>query len=318
MTARRHAPVPRILAALALGALLLSGCGTGGIESTADSSTGSLEPGIAETSPELGTGSASEAEDSTGSAGTWEPAIIVSASLSLDVADPETVLATASRIVTDAGGSVASSTLWMSGSTPSAWASLKIPADSFDTVRDEIAELGSVTEESTDSLDVGAEVADIDARIDALEASIGRLNELIDTAETTADLIEAERELTERQADLDGLRAQRSWYADRIDYSTLELHLRSTTIVPTASTPAWERSWRTFIDGLDLIGYALIMLAPWLLLLGAILGLLLAIRRSLAKRRAARRAEASGNTLEEGDAPEKTDATPEDEERAHD
>ncbi len=267
--------------ALALSlALGLSGCGAAGGsnassavgESSADSAA-VVGPGYASDSsvgaPDAGSASAAadraQSNDSS--------AIIVTGYMRLDVDGPAKTMEEAGRIVEDADGSVASTNLVTDSGAPYASATFKIPAETFEATREKLASLGRVSEQSTSSSDVGAEVADLDARIAALKASIERLTALIDKAETTAELIEAERELTDRQAELDGLNAQRAWYADRVSYSTLDVEFRSTSVVPAASGSAWERSWSMFLAGISGIAYALIMAAPWLLLFAPLVAL---------------------------------------------
>ena len=129
------------------------------------------------------------------------------------------------------------------------------------------------------------------------------------TAQHTADLLEAERELTSRQAELDGLNAQRAWYADRVAFSTLDLRFRSTSALPSVTESIWERSWNTFLDGIDVIAFILIMILPWLLLLVPLGVLIWFLTRRMRKRRAEKRAAAHAHTLEVHEAPESADPT---------
>lgn len=256
-------------ALVALTSLLLTGCA---------SSTTSSDPSGASVDQTYDYGSStSEASNSdfdssydsnSKSQGTTvEAHVIVTGHLLLDVADPGEALAQASTIVTEAGGSVAHSSLQGESDSPWGNATFKIPANSFEETRQKLAELGKVTDQSTDTADVGAEVADLDARITALEASIARLTTLIDQAETTSDLLEAERELTSRQEELDSLNAQRAWYSDQVSYSTLEVSFHSTAITPVPSSSAWEESWQAFSRGIAGLVYGLIMFAPWLIVI---------------------------------------------------
>ena len=268
-----------------------------GIEASSDSAKSQ------EASPLAATDEASPAEPSPAVA----PVVIVTGQLDIDVKDPRSALEAASGIVTGAGGSVATTEFSAYADAPTAYATLKIPADAFDRVLDEIKKLGDVTTESTSATDVGAEVADLDARASALETSIGRLSELMKTAQYTADLLEAERELTSRQAELDDLNAQRAWYADRVAFSTLDLRLRSTSALPSVTESIWERSWNTFLDGIDVIAFILIMILPWLLLLVPLGVLIWFLVRRSRKRRAEKRAVAHAHTLDAQAAPESAD-----------
>lgn len=296
----RSIPACRLFAALATVGLALTGCTT-----TYDASPAHRGYDTAAASAFVGSTDSSEPRQA--SATTVDKSIIVSGSLVLDLSDPKSALEDATKIVEDAQGSVEQSALTFTDGKPTASARLMIPAASFEQVRDAIADLGSVAEQSTQSNDVGADIVDLDAQINALIASISRLEALRDQAQTTADLIEAERELTDRNAQLDGLRAQREWYGQQVDYSTLELTLRSTSRAPSASTPLWERSWQTFVDGLTFIGYALVMLAPWLLLLAILAALSVVIVRKVKKQRMHQRAHDGENTVETHGVPDASD-----------
>lgn len=234
---------------------------------------------------------------------TVEAHVIVTGHLLLDVADPGEALAQASTIVTEAGGSVAHSSLQEESDSPWGNATFKIPANSFEETRQKLAELGKVTDQSTDTADVGAEVADLDARITVLEASIARLTTLIDQAETTSDLLEAERELTNRQEELDSLNAQRAWYSDQVSYSTLEVSFHSTAITPVPSSSAWEESWQAFSRGIAGLVYGLIMFVPWLIVIIPItLFFVWLHRRRVVRRRARAEAPSTMSTETEPEA----------------
>lgn len=281
-------------ALVAITSLLLAGCA--GSTMSSDSSGAAMGQNYdydSFSSEASNSDSDSSYDSNSGSQRTTvEAHVIVTGHLLLDVADPGEALAQASTIVTEAGGSVAHSSLRKESDSPWGNATFKIPANSFEETRQKLAELGKVTDQSTDTADVGAEVADLDARITVLEASIARLTTLIDQAETTSDLLEAERELTNRQEELDSLNAQRAWYSDQVSYSTLEVSFHSTAITPVPSSSAWEESWQTFSQGIAGLVYGLIIFAPWLIMIIPItLFFVWLHRRRVARQRA--RAEAT-------------------------
>lgn len=281
-------------ALVAITSLLLAGCASSTTSSdSSEAAVGQNYDYGSSTSEASNSDFDSSYDSNSESQGTTvEAHVIVTGHLLLDVADPSEALAQASTIVTEAGGSVAHSSL--QGESDSLWgnATFKIPANSFEETRQKLAELGKVTDQSTDTADVGAEVTDLDARITVLEASIARLTTLIDQAETTSDLLEAERELTSRQEELDSLKAQRAWYSDQVSYSTLEVSFHSTAITPVPSRSAWEESWQAFSRGIAGLVYGLIMFVPWLIVIIPItLFFVWLHRRRVVRRRA--RAEAT-------------------------
>ena len=90
---------------------------------------------------------------------TVEAQVIVIGNMSLDVADPGEALAHASTIVTEEGGLVAHSSLQGESDLPWGYATFKIPANSFEETRQKLAELGKVTDQSTDTADAGPKSA---------------------------------------------------------------------------------------------------------------------------------------------------------------
>lgn len=226
--------------------------------------------------------------------GRAESRVIVSGSLHLSVDDPAEASASAQEIVTNAGGRI-DFTSQTSTQTRSAHATYRIPAADYDSTLAELRELGTVTREEIHSEEVGARIADLDARAAALQSSIDRLSELMKSAGSTSELLEAERELTSRQADLDALKAERAWYEDEVEYSTLDVEFSSSSVTPAPSIGAWGRSWQIFSEGMKALGYAAIILLPWILLASVVLALLRLLwrrrRRARPVRSGARRAK---------------------------
>lgn len=292
-TFARLALVPLLACGLALG-----GCGTQssdegspGVEAVGSQAMLDMERAEeASAAPEKNAASPQAASPRTERP---QSQVIVTGSLSLTVDEPAKTLEEVRALVAKAEGRVESSTLEGSGSR-GARATLRIPAKDYDAAVEEIAALGTVNSRTTNTEEVGAVVADLDARATALEASIQRLTDLMKDAQSTYDLIEAERELTNRQADLDALKAQRTWYSDQIGYSTLEVTIRSAAVAPEPSGSAWQTSWELFVGALSSIAYALIIAAPWLLVLVP-LGAALHLLRRGAKKRRAKRAEGASS-----------------------
>lgn len=283
MKHRARSPMMSALALIGMLSLALSGCASSGpSDSEAFSSEERAATAGGSTEDSTGAGMkgspVSESADPQNSSALAESQVIVSGSLHLSVEDPAFAAASAQEIVTSIGGRVdfASQT---STQTRSAFATYRIPAADYDAALEKLRALGAVTREEIRTEEVGARLADLDARADALRSSIERLTELMKSAGTTGDLLEAERELTSRQAELDALAAERSWYSDQVQYSTLDVEFSSSSATPTPSIGAWGRSWQIFSEGMKALGYAAIILAPWLVLASLLLVLLRILRR---------------------------------------
>lgn len=158
-----------------------------------------------------------------------EKSIITSGTMAVEVPDVVEATSDLRLIVAEANGQIDQDSESVNPEDPKDRVSdltIRVPADSFAAVTEQIEALGTVTSRSISRTDVSIQVVDVDARIAAIESSITRLKALIDQATTTADLIEAENALTNRQAELDSLRAQRAYLADQVGMSTLQVSLR--------------------------------------------------------------------------------------------
>ena len=192
---------------------------------------------------------------------TMEKSIITSGTMALEVADVAKATSELRLIVAEAKGQVDQDSETVNPDEPAdriADLTIRVPADSFTAVLEQIEGLGTVTSRSISRSDVTIQVVDVEARIKAIESSIARLESLIDQATSTADLIEAENALTDRQAELDSLRAQQAYLADQVGMSTLQVSLR------------WEESAGSSNDALVLLIVGLILgvgigLLAWLI-----------------------------------------------------
>lgn len=192
---------------------------------------------------------------------TMEKSIITSGTMALEVADVAKATSELRLIVADAKGQVDQDSETVNPDEPAdriADLTIRVPADSFTGVLEQIEGLGTVTSRSISRSDVTIQVVDVEARIKAIESSIVRLQSLIDQATSTADLIEAENALTDRQAELDSLRAQQAYLADQVGLSTLQVSLR------------WEESAGSSNDALVVLIVGLILgvgigLLAWLI-----------------------------------------------------
>jgi hypothetical protein len=205
----------RIFILLAGTGLLLTGCASGGSESfpSADVAVGS--PESVQMTPDQ---------------------IITSGFLALDVDDPTSSSQDVRAITQAVEGRIESESEFVGDTSRSISMTLRIPATNFDQVIDQVSALGDVTMKQLNRSDVTSQVVDLDARIAALQVSIDRLEELFASAETVADLIAAETALAERQSQLDGLTAQREYFRDQVDMSSLNVTLTTPTRESSAQT----------------------------------------------------------------------------------
>ena len=272
-----------VVGALALIGLLLAGCTAVGSQSASDS-------GSAARSESMDAGTvpgemSAPGEAVAGDAAVTDRSVITTGSVSLTVADPIRSAEDAATIVEEAGGRVDSRTETPETDNQSASAnlSLRIPVGDLDRTLDALRALGTVNYVSLNASDVTQQSQDLDARITALSTSVDRLLTLMAQATTTTDLIAIEGELSTRQAELEGLKSQRDYLTDQVEYSTITLDLYSTgTVAPGAPDNFWTgivAGWTTLVTALGAllvgIGFAL----PWLAIVAVAGGIVFLIVR---------------------------------------
>ncbi len=279
--------------ALALAAVLLSGCAAMSSVETSDSlpDDGGFDAGA----PSLGGDGEFVSEESADRAD--DRSVITTGYLYVTVDAPLESAAEAAAITEAAGGRVDGRQEFAPQGNDAGGAelTLRIPAERLTATLDRLKELGDVEELQLSASDVTREVQDIDARVTALRSSITRLLALQDSAATVEDLITLETAISDRQAELESLEAQQRFLADQVGLSTITLVLGSRDVAPVTEPDTFVSGLVTGWEALVAFGSGLLVLLgvliPWLVLLGllGLLGLLIV-------RRARRRPTATSET----------------------
>lgn len=278
--------------AIVLAALLLAGCSSAGSNSTTDLESGGFvgqpAPGAIEGTAEGAVGG------TTSDTLAANRDVITTGSVSLTVKDPIKAAQDAVTITKQANGRVDSRTEnpgtdsgiqnpipydgmtypVQPGPMPSAFLTLRIPSDELDRTLTELKKLGTVNYVSFTASDVSQQTQDLDARITSLGTSVDRLLSLMSQATNTTDLIAIEGVLSGRQSELEGLKSQRDYLSDQIDYSTLNLEMYGEGLIAPGSP---DNFWTGVVAGwnalLATLGGALVVFGvalPWLIVLGAV------------------------------------------------
>lgn len=256
-------------------ALALAGCGSG---DDAGSATGSATDEQAAVAPQ-GAAPADKAEG--GQAGAPiefrqdDRAIIYTGSIAIRVDDVERAATRTTSIATGAGGFVGGDKRSSDDSYTQASLTLRVPADKFAGVVDELAKLGEQERRDINTEDVTEEALDLDARIATQRARVDSGRRLLAQAKTLSDLVMLESELAKREADLASLEAKKSRIDDLTALSTITVEL----LGPGATVPdddddatgflaglkgGWKALTATFVLFLTVLG----ALLPWLIALG--------------------------------------------------
>jgi hypothetical protein len=221
--------------------------------------------------------------------------IIYTGSLTVRVkkaADVDTVAERAIAAATGAGGFVGSDKRTSDGGHTQAALTLRVPANRFTTVVNQLAELGKEESRSIDTQDVTEEVVDLDARLASQQASVNRTRTLLAQARTIAEIVSVEGELAKREAELASLQAKKRRLGDLTALSTITLMLLGPDAAviekedpETGFLAGLAAGWTAFVASLEVLLTVLGALLPWAVALGVPAYLIYRLVRWLNRRR---------------------------------
>ena len=289
----RRRTISLMVAALVAG-VALAGC-SGGASDQNESSAGA--PAVAPPEAASG-GGATEGKaegDSGGGAtegkaapptGTDQPAqapdlrvdqrsIVYTGSITIRVDDVNQAAAKATAIADGAGGFVGGDKRNVSGTSSDATLELRVPAEKFQSVVNQLARtLGTEEQRGISTEDVTEQTVDLDARIAVQQARVDSGRRLLAQAKTLGDLVMLEREVATRESDLASLQAKKRRLADLTALSTITVVLlapkaaATPTDSPTGFLGGLAAGWKALLASLAVLLTILGALLPWLLALG--------------------------------------------------
>ena len=277
---QRNRPGLSLIAAGALAALLLAGCGGGASTAGSGNAVGPAPardnaqvnpapeanqvPGAAQApgakaAPGAASGQADAAKPGTPVVGV-APKLTKSASLDLRVKDISAAAAQVRSIAIGLQALVLSEQIGKGGPGDpqplqtdnerlgaSGTLTLSVPADKLDTALDQLAsaKIGTVLRRTTSSQDVTSQYVDTESRLKTMRASVERVRILMAQAKDIGQVVAMESEMSRREADLESLGSQLEALRASVERSTLTVSL---------STPANETVKEPVTDNAFLVG----------------------------------------------------------------
>ena len=182
-----------------------------------------------------------------------------------------------------------------SGRSPSAYITVRVPAEQLDSFVEDVSGMTNVVSSSRYVEDITLRYTDTEGRVKALQTEEARLLELMEQAETMSDLLEIEERLTEVRYQLENYTSTLRLYDNQVDYATLDLTLREVEkFTPPEKQGFWQKVTSGLADSIVDLGQGMVDVTAWVLIelpylvLVGLLGWLLVFltRRSIKKRRA--------------------------------
>lgn len=294
----------RAAGALAVGllaALVAAGCGSG----SDDAASTSGAPQAAEAQQDPGAGADQKAPGEANQAGGNTPArapdklppdersIIYTGTITVRADDVNTAADSAVSAARTAGGLVGGDNRSVTGTRAEARVTLRVPADKFTVVVNELAKLGTELSREIKTEDVTEQVVDVTSRIATAQASVDRVRALLARATTLGEIVSLESEVAKREAELESLKARLNKLTSLAAMSTITAVFVKDT--PVKGEPADEDAsgfvaglkggWESFTDSLQVLLTVLGALLPWFVALGLPALLVVAFLRRTAARR---------------------------------
>jgi hypothetical protein len=117
---------------------------------------------------------------------------------------------------------------------------VRVPAQTFDSILDETREYGKITHEKIDALDVTRQFRDVTIRLETAEKSRQRLLEILAKAEKVEDVLKIEEQIRRLVTEIELMKAELRNLSDRITFSTITVVFQQNA--PEIASPPRLRS----------------------------------------------------------------------------
>lgn len=184
----------------------------------------------------------------------------------------------------------------------SAYYTLRIPSDKFETMMTSLSQLGNVPYTHTYSENVTAQYYDTQARLTAYETQEARLLEMMEKAETVSDVITIEEKLTELRYQIESLQSTLNNWDRQVNYSSLYVTVDEVgEYTPQPQQSYLQELWQALTGAFKDLGrffknflVFLVSAIPTIIVLVVLFFIFRPVYRKVKARRKARKAGRSG------------------------
>lgn len=224
----------RIVAAVLAALLLLSlaACASGGANTSADSGEAAAEIAWATEKGDMAADVPREPdapERADFSAVRQNSKLILRADYDVETQTFDETCAAVETLTAEAGGYIEASNASGRAGSRSAYYTLRVPQEKFETFLQQMGDTCHVVRKSRSSEDVTEAYTDIETRWTTLQTKHERLLRLLDQAATMEDIISLENALADCEYEIDSLTGAKRKYDSLVDFSSVELHIDETT-----------------------------------------------------------------------------------------
>jgi hypothetical protein len=283
-----------------LAGLLVAGCSAGPSEDAPDKAASGVGRAAVPGKAPAQAAEGATAKDSP-DLSVDQRSIIYRGSMSVRVRN---VTATASQITGIAqtsGGFIGSDNRDRAAGNDTAMMELRVPADKFAAVVDQLSKLGTEESRQISTEDVTEQTVDLDARLAVQQARVDSGRKLLASAKSLNDLVMLEKEVATRESDLASLQAKKRHLADLVALSTISVTLVSEQAPPPK--PKEEKhgflgglaaGWHALLASLKVVLTVLGAVLPWALVIGLPAWAVYLLLRRVRRGRGSPRTESAG------------------------
>ena len=220
--------------------------------------------------------------------------LIRTVSMAAETENYDTLIPALEEKLTALGGYTESRQTGTYGSTRR-WSSMtiRIPADNLSAFVTHVSKNANVLSTSEETKDVTLQYVDTESKITALETEQARLLELLAGAQNLSEILEIEARLSDVTYELERYASQKRSYDNQITYATVRLPVEEVEVLPPEEEPSvfdrirtgFTSSLHGVSDGLVNLFVLLVAGAPYLLVYGAVIGVILAVSSRIRKRK---------------------------------
>ena len=257
-----------LLAALLLLVSLMTGCGGG--TDTASSTAVSEDMAATEEAADSGSYGGNMAAQMPQSPSEGEEdrlqdaKMIYTADLTVETTAFDDAAASLRQMVEDLGGYFESASVYNHGGNyRSASYTIRVPAENFRDLLDQVGELCHVVRQEEGSDNISEQYYDVESRLVTQQTKLERLQTLLSQAETMEDIITIESAISETELAIEQLTGTLRQYDSLVDYSTVTISLEEVYKLSNVEEPpttfasrlgrAFAAGWNGFVDFLEAI-----------------------------------------------------------------